>query len=169
MAKVNHPSFAFYLPDALKCGKCSISEPFISWQALFILSSLMFLLIYSLRQFLVCLHGVGRCWWSCTRSTGFWTQGLMDVLQLLHVSFSAFCFGLLQYPLEGSSRNKNEEFEELPIFFVPFVPHDKVPSKADEKVKSKDDCAVKGVECWWLVIEQDVQDRASPGVSQLGL
>ena len=26
MAKENHPSFAFYLPDALKCGKCSISK-----------------------------------------------------------------------------------------------------------------------------------------------
>lgn len=165
MAKVNHPSFAFCLPDALKCGKCSISKPFISWQALFILSSLMFLLIYSLRQFLLCqlllLHGEGDVDRSCTRNTGFWTQGLMDILQLLHVSSSAFSFGFLQYPLKGNSRNKkNEGFEELPIFSVPFVPCDKVPSKGDKKVKIKDDGTVEGLECWWLVIEQDVQDRA---------
>lgn len=32
----------------------------------------------------------------------------MDILQLLHVSSSAFSFGFLQYPLKGNSRNKKK-------------------------------------------------------------
>lgn len=109
----------------LNVGKAQSPKPFISWQALFTLFSLLFLLIYSLRQFLLCqlplLHGAERC---CSqlllKECRILNSGLDRYFPTLPCFFSAFCCRLLQHGLKGNSGNKKSKAGRVTHLFSAF-------------------------------------------------